>query len=306
MATPINHHYVPQHFLKAWAKNGSSDRLYRFRNISHNNRFECKEVAIRNSASQDNLYEVLLADGKFEIESLIVTPELDEFGHKIISRIRGSSFQQLTDTDKRELAIYLVCLEARHPDTLEKMNIREELDKMRESMKATTGHSHKNIDEVLDYFKASPSIGVMSFAWFVQNERSGYLGKPFSDGLVQSNAVEYKFDSDYLITSDFPCFRMGDYLGQFLYVAALSPRKAMIYSPNPDIRVFDVLPMQARADLINLYVLGYAERAFGNTASFGPFVEQHLGWARRCHTTEEKKAYVANFLKVSLTQHGIA
>jgi len=195
MATPVNHHYVPQHFLRAWGKSGSADRLYRFRAIPNNKKFECKEVSIRSSASQDNLYEIHLPDGSFEIESSVVTPELDEFGHKIMARIRSTSFHQLTAEEQRELAIYLVCLEARHPETVEKMNIRDQLERMRESMKATSSYAHKSIDEVLDYFAASPSIGVMSFAWFIQNERSGILGQPFSDGLIFARAIEFEFDS---------------------------------------------------------------------------------------------------------------
>lgn len=280
------------------------DRLYRFRTIPTNNTFECKEVSIRHTASQDNLYEIRLPDGVFEIEYSVVTPELDELGHKILSRIRETSFLKLTNNEKRELAIYLVCMEARHPKTLEKMNIREQLDQMRESMKATNFHSHSSIDEVLDYFKASSSIGVISLAGFIRNERNRYLGKPFSDGLVHSHTIEYKFDNDCLITSDFPCFRMGDYLEHFLYVVALSPRKALIYSPNPDIRVFEALPPKVRAATINLYVLGFAERAFSNSKHYGPFIEQHLGWANRSPTTTDKQAYVANFLETLLAQHG--
>lgn len=297
MTAPVNHHYVPQHFLRAWGKQGNPDRLYRYRSIPNVAMFECKEVAIRSSASRDNLYEIILPDGSFEIESSVVTPELDEFGHKIIDRIRDTSFHQLTNQEKRELAIYLVCLEARHPETLKKMNIRDQIDRMRELMKSTSSYSHNVIDEIHDYFKASPSTGVMAFALFVQNERTGFFDQPFSDGLVSAITIEKVFDSDCLITSDFPCFRVWHYLENFLYIIAVSPRKALIYSPNPDIKVFELIPEQAIPELVNLYVLGYAERAFGNTSHLGSFIEKHLGWARKLPTTEAKRAYVKNYLE---------
>lgn len=306
MTAPVNHHFVPQHFLRAWGKLESTDRVYRYRVVPNAAKFECKEVAIRSSASLNNLYEIKLPDGSFEIESSVVTPELDEFGHKIIDRIRNAPFHLLTDQEKRELAIYLVCLEARHPETLEKMNIRDQMGYMRESMKATSSYSPKIIDEVHDYLNASPSIGVMSLALFIKNERTGCLGQPFSDGLVSARVIEKIFDYDCLITSDFPCFRMGDYLKHFLCIVAVSPRKALIYSPNPDIKVFDAIPTQLIPEVVNLYTLGYAERAFGNSPHLGSFIEQHLGWARKFPTTEAIQEYVRGFIFKLFTQHGIA
>ncbi|MFA9441800.1 DUF4238 domain-containing protein [Uliginosibacterium sp. sgz301328] len=303
MGVPVNHHYVPQHFLKAWAISGASDRLYRFRVVSEANKFECKEVAIRRSGSQDDLYKIRLPDGEFEIESTIVTPQLDELGHKIVARIRSVPFGALNKEEMRELAIYLVCLEARHPEILSQMDVSDDLDRMRNKLKEGSGLSCSSIDEVIDYIEDSPSTGVVAFGLFVQNERRPILGQPFSDGLLHAKAIEYVFDTDCLITSDYPCFRQGGFLTQFLYVVSLSPRKAMIYSTNPDVIAFDYLPVPLRAALINLYVLGNATRAFANSSEHGDFVRKHLGWARAHSAIEAKKAYVRKFIE-EMYRHG--
>ena len=306
MTVPVNHHYVPQHFLRAWVKSGSENRLYRFKAIPNKKGIECKKVSIRYSTSQSNLYDIHLPDGNFEVESLIVTPILDEFGHKIISRIRESAFDQLSTEEKKELAVYLVCLEARHPETLNKMNCRDQLADIHETMKSTTSSSHKSIDEVHDYFMASPSIGVISFALFIQNERIGNLDQRFSDGLLRACATEYVFDNNCLITSDFPCFREGDYLSNFLYVVNISPRKALVYSDNSNINYLDKLPVHLMPEVFNFFVLGYAECAFGSNPDFCSFVEQHLGWARRFTTREEKQSYMKIFLMHLFARHGIS
>ncbi len=296
MTTPKNHHFVPQHFLRAWAISGRNDRLYRYRFIPINGKFECKEVSIKHSASEEGLYDVVLPDGSFEIESCVVTPQLDEMGHKILSRVRNIPLSQLTEADKRELTIFLVGLEARHPETVEKMDVRDYIDTHREHLKTTSNHSNKAIDEVHDYLKASPSTGVMNLGWFIGNERSGHLGRPFSHGLMEAHAVEITFEEDVLLTSDFACFRTGDFTGKFLFAAAISPRKATIYSPDQSVFVLNALDAKQKAAVINLYMLGQAQQAFANNKQFSAFVEQHLGWARRCTTQLAVQEYVKEFL----------
>ncbi|OXI80022.1 hypothetical protein CFB50_33155 [Burkholderia sp. AU33423] len=305
---PKNHHYVPQHFLKAWATPSTGEKLYRYRVIEHTGQLECRQAAIRKSASEDHLYELHFPDGSFEIESLVVTPILDEMGHKILARIRETPFQGLSQEQKKELAIYLACLEARHPETLKKMDISGDLEQMRQKMKVEVEPdvSRHSIDEVFDYVGASPSTGVMAFALFVRNERSGALARPFSDGLLEAEAIEYQFPEDCLLTSDFPCFRLGEYLGDaLLYVVAISPRKSLIYSRKTNATALRQLPQQVRAELINFYSLGFAQKAFSSNDKHSAFVKSHLGWARRHTTTEARQRYLQHFLEDLFARHSI-
>ncbi len=296
MTKPINHHYVPQHFLRAWARPDAGDRLTRYQRIPGTDKFECKIVGIKNTASKDNLYQVSFPDGSFEIESSIMTPELDEPGHKIIDRVRTSPFDSLTHVERSELAVYLVCLEARHPDTLSQMDVREHLDDLRQKHKSDSRLDPRHVDEVIDYFKGSPSVGVIALGALVKNERNGALDTPFAKGLMNANVVELSFHDDVLLTSDFPGFRSGHFLGHFFYAIAVSPRKALIYSPKNEVSHMQSLPSSLVSRLINLYTLAYAVRAYGEVDDVAPYVERYLGWARHLQKPGDEQAYVHQFL----------
>lgn len=304
MTDPIDHHYVPQHFLRAWSIPDDKARLFRFRRIPGIDKFECKKVSIKNSTYQENLYRIELPDGSFEIESSVITPELDEPGHKAIDLIRTNALSNLARDEQRELAIYLVGLEGRHPDTLKKMDVREALPAMREAHKRENKFNHDLVDDVFNYFSKS-SVNVMALRASIKNERNGYMDTPFSNGLLNANVVELQCDCDVLITSDFPCFRWGHLHKHFLYVVAVSPRKALIYSPDNDVLVFKHLPVAVAARAINLYTLAFAERAFDRSLTQRNFVERHLGWARNIGDSNDAKEYVNKFLLKELNEAGI-
>ncbi len=297
---PKNHHFVPQHFLKAWQS--SDGKIYRHRFIQHTGKFESKEVAIRRTASVDDLYRVQFPDGSFEIESSLVTPEIDEAGYKIIEKIRIGSLSQWTKTNKKSLAIYLTCLEARHPDVIEEMNVGAELEELRTQMKEDGFARDKSVDEVVDYFQSSPSIGLIAFAYFLQNEKTPLLAQPFSDGILSANVREYTFSSDALICSSYPTSRWGDYLNDFLFVVAVSPKKAIVYSTSSDVDVFGYIPEIARINLINLYSLSKANLAYFKDTSKSKFIKQHLGWATKLKDLNAQKDYVAKFIQGELIQ----
>lgn len=166
---PRNHHFVPQHFLKAWQhENG---RIYRYRRLPSSGAIEIKSVAIKHTASIQDLYRLDFADGGFEVESSFITPMIDEAGHKIIEKARGSSVQDWDLDDRRQLANTLTLMEARHPDILKAMDVRQELELFRKEMKDGQRSSHGSIDEVIDYLKASSSLGVLSLLLLAQNEQ---------------------------------------------------------------------------------------------------------------------------------------
>lgn len=301
---PKNHHFVPQHFLKTWQS--TEGKICRYRFIPNIGKFEAKEVAIRKTGSINDLYRVQFPDGSFEIESSLVTPEIDEAGHKVIEKIRSESMFSWSKDEARALANYLTCLEARHPDVIDAMNIGPELEKLRKSMKEDGFASDESVDEVVDYFQSSPSIGVIAFAYFLQNEKNPLMAQPFSDGLLTANVREYTFSSDTLICSSYPTSRWGDYLSDFLFSIAISPTKAIVYSTSSDVDVIGAIPENVRSNLINLYSLAKADAAYFKDASKSEFIKQHLGWATKLGGHKAQQEYVGNFIKRELVQAGYA
>lgn len=293
--TPRNHHFIPQHFLKAWQY--APGRIFRCRRLPSTGTLEIKPVAIKHTASIQDLYRIEFVDGGFEVESSHITPIIDEAGHKIIEKARSSRVQDFDLPELRRLANTLTLLEARHPEILKAMDVRAELNLMRQKMKGEQLYSHTSIDEVIDYLTASDSLGVVSLILLAQNEISPLIDQAFSDGLVRANKREYDWDLPCLLTSDYPASRWGDYLKDLLFITAIAPGKALVFSNDPNVMVFDRLKPHARARLINLYTLARARTAYCLDDTQGEFVSIHLGWALERPTHSKQRDYVADFLR---------
>ncbi len=277
MNKPVNHHFVPQHFLSAWAIGKESKKLCRFKRIEHTGKFEVKNASIKHSANIKNLYEMIFPDGSFEIESTHVTPKLDEVGYKALNSVRGADYAIIPTSTKKDLAFYLTCLEARNPSVLELMELSEE--EFLSIKKSMTQGSKDSIDEVFSYVGSSPTKSVMAFALFIVNELTGFQSKPFHHGLLNANVEEFNFDTDCLLTSGYPTFRMGHYNTDVLFSVAVTPRKALVYSANEFAQLFELLPKDEKIKIINLLTVAKAKSAYSNNDDLAPFVEEHLGWA---------------------------
>jgi len=297
---PKNHHYVPQHFLKAWQS--TKDKIFRYKLNTSKAELEVREVSIKKTASVNHLYDIEFPDGSFEIESMLVTPEIDQSGHKILEAARNSSILRWGNKKKKALANYLTCLEARNPEILEAMNIGPELNVLRDKMKKEGIGKSESIDEVIDYFQSSDSIGVLAFAQFLQNESNPLLGQPFSGGLLNSKVREFNFESKELICSNYPTARWGNYLEDFLYVIAISPCKAIVYSTHADVDVLKAIPDSVRVKLINLYTIAKADIAYFRDDSMQEFVAEHIGWAKKLQNLKEQQAYIGKFISNELSQ----
>jgi hypothetical protein len=85
-------------------------------------------------------------------------------------------------------------------------------------------------------------------------------------------------------------------LKELLFIVAISPLKALVFSNNPAVEVFDQLKPRARARLINLYTLGKAQTAYYSDDAQGEFVDAHLGWTLNRPGLAEQRQYVVDFL----------
>lgn len=287
---PKNHHFVPQHFLKAWSND--KGELVRYRVIQATGKFETKSVSVRKTASQEHLYRMNFEDGSFEIESTIVTPYVDEEGHKIITIVRDKSFFSLDDESKRKLAIYITQLIGRHPDTIKLMDVSDRLEEIRAQLKSEKGASDDSVDDVINYFKTSDTLGVMPLAYFLQNESNPILDKPFSESLLKAHTKEYIFETPVLLCSDYPAANWGNFDDYIFCVLAVSPTKAIIYSSHRNIDVFDMVSKSTLIRMINLYSIAKADAAFFIDDTQKVFVEKHLGWAKKHSDLDAQKDYV--------------
>jgi len=286
---PKNHHYVPRHFLKAWSFDGK--KLYRYKLQPWGGDLEVQKASLDGVASEHDLYTVEFPDGRFETETSHVTPQVDVPGFKVLERARSSSVCEFDAEDLRELANYVVLLEARNPKILKIMDIRPQLSEIAEQS-IRDGLKKADVDHVADYLKLG-NLGPVSLGLFIKNESDGRYGKPFAEGLASVELREYEFDSDRLLCSNYPAARWGKFDGELLLVLAITPRKALVYSSSN--RLIDSIPDDLKAVLFNLYTLGKAEEAYYIDGAMGDFVRAHLGWAVD-QTLEESREYVVSIL----------
>ena len=275
------------------------NKIIRYKRLEIDERLEEKLVSIRKTASVPGLYDVVLPDGGFEVESLMVTPNLDEAGYKILAKARNTSVYDFDENEKRELAIYLTCLEARHPEMLEVMDIVPELNRL--SMASITERMQGS-KEIIDYIKKANSTGAMALSGFIQNERNGLVCPPFSNGLMNARMLEVVFDENVLVSSDYPISRFGEYQGALQVVIAISPSKALIYSNLGDMAVFNELSQRELAGLINVYTLMNGECGYFCNRTLKSIFQQHLGWCKNISEIEEKRKYIFHTVS-ELMQH---
>ncbi|MCJ2163560.1 MULTISPECIES: DUF4238 domain-containing protein [unclassified Pseudodesulfovibrio] len=290
---PKVHHYIPQHFLKEWTS--SPGKIYRYRRIGPQKCLEVKEVAIRKTAFEDNLYKVEFHDGSYEYESCLVTPLIDESGHKMLNKVRGESVFNLSPEQLTSFVRYLTCLEARNPEVIKDMTQGICFEELWRDFHRRLGEK-KSVDEVVDYFESSPEIGAFAFSMFIQQEYSGIMN-PFHIGFLNANTVERSLSFDGLLTSSYPTMRDGDYHNSFSFVVAISKCKALIFGKNLDISIFNELSDSGLQKVVNLFTLKKADVAYFCDDSMAGFVKQHLSWGSTCSSEAEMKEYVYKFVK---------
>ncbi|EOG7752780.1 DUF4238 domain-containing protein [Vibrio cholerae] len=299
MNTPRNHHYVPQHFLKAWQS--SEGKIYSYRVNPYTKLGEVKEASIKRSASQKDLYHIAFHDGGFEIETTIINPYIDDDGAGLIELARNTVISDWSNEKQLKLARYIVCLEARHPDVVDIMNIS--LSEIKERFKQQGIYSDEAVDDVFDYFGTTQDVGKVALSALVQNEELALLEEPFADGLVRSDFIEITLKTDQFICSNYPTGRWGHFLENVLLFLAISPTKALIYSADSRMaQLYKSLPESVVIDLVNLYTLGNATIAYHTDNKQLEFVTEHLGWAKKLKSLDEQREYVGKFFDQALAR----
>ena len=75
-----NDHYVPQHFLRAWACDAEQNKIRAYQRIEQTGQvvaYLTKPRSIVSSASQKNLYQITDGVETAEFETIIMTRDVD-------------------------------------------------------------------------------------------------------------------------------------------------------------------------------------------------------------------------------------
>lgn len=110
MSKPIKHHFIPQFYLKYWQNIDSRICCYR----KANNRFDLMNP--KNAALQKNLYKF-----ESEIESIFITPFIDNKFSPIINKAKQNPLESLTRNDKFNIIKFIMLLHLRNPIEIQKL-----------------------------------------------------------------------------------------------------------------------------------------------------------------------------------------
>lgn len=291
MNTPINHHYVPKHFLAAWATDKNRKLINRYICIPCTGEVKFKKsVGIRSTASGNKIYGVTDGTGWAEFETGIMTQELDTPTAIILKKLRQNGLDSLgvgTETEPAsnelfKLVTYIVALEVRHPKTIAKMeispdDIREIGTRMPESV---SSDSKKAVVE----FVSKINIPTYAAGLMIANDCK------FANILQSSFKLELKFSKSALYTSDFPVGRVGLYNKSFLLSIAVAPDRAIVWASSSNLtNAIKLLSSQSQARLVNFLTLGDADEVYTNLGQQDQFVLDNFSWKSGLNETEQKR-----------------
>lgn len=278
-----NDHFVPQHFLRAWATDVNKKKLFGYKRIQQTGEIKFQERSIASSASAKDLYQI--TDGKetIEFETRIMTDAVDTPMSEVVARLRSDGLSNLSQTDREKIARYITILEARNPKVIEQMTLTEaDLEKLMEEQ-LNSSASPKALADVSSFIKSIlPSSGKAAAGMFAEwghgLDSSALLNKGWIEVL--------KNEEDTFLCSNYPVGRHGKYEDQkSIITLAVSPTQGLLFVPISLQERYQTGCVDELSRMINLFTLGRATEAYSISASPNKFVMNHLGWMLR---TEEK------------------
>lgn len=118
MSKPIKHHFSPQFYLKNW--NNNDEKICCFRKI--NNKFTL--VSAKNISYEKNLYTF-----ENEIESIFITPFIDNRFSILVNKAKEFPIESLTKSEKFELIKFIIIMHLRNPIEIKKIkSYQKEMD----------------------------------------------------------------------------------------------------------------------------------------------------------------------------------
>lgn len=272
-----NDHYVPQHFLRAWACDEGGKKLHRYKRIAHTGRVEFKEQSIISSGSGQDLYQISDGEKKAEFETSVMTKAVDTPFSPVLEKFHFSGLKSLSQDERGKLARYIVILEGRNPHVIGLMQegVTNNIDVLLEPAKED-GISDATIAEMQGLLERMlPTLGAAAAGMF-----AGWGHGQEAKALLEKQWVEIDFDkSEALVTSNYPVGRWNWYTNPDSYLLlALTPRKALVIGNEKYCQTFLRATRQIQARVLNLMTIARATEAYCRSNSRSLFVERHLGW----------------------------
>ncbi len=296
MSDPINHHFVPQHFLRAWASNTDKSLIGRYRFIEKIKRvvFDGRK-SIARVASLDNLYT--LTDGKdsAQFETSVMTEALDTPTSPLIEKVRDQGLASLSlkipasDTlSEAEMFLrYVIALETRNPKTMAVLGMSaDEISAMGKNVDPSI--STKSRDEVIALIQ-SVNVNTLISGLLVQSDDT-------YKKLLSAATHELRLDQDLLFTSNYPVGRLGSYDKHFLVVLAISPRHALFWGNSLLPSELATLSSDKQAKAVNFLTLKLSDEVYYKDNSAISFVSENWNWSCGLDLVQEVLCFSA-FLK---------
>jgi hypothetical protein len=275
-----NDHYVPQHFLRAWACDAEQKKIYAYRRIEHTGEVDFKPNkprSIVSSASHEDLYQITDGVHTAEFETSVMTRGVDTPMSAVIQKLRGYSLDTLNDDEMSLLCRYVVILEGRNPKVIDQMQLSAaDLLNIFSDIKKSGTVSEKTIDETRPFFeKIFAQSGAASAGAY-----AGFGHLPDAAALMRKKCIEVtRDDTRGYLTSNYPVGRENDFLDEkCVLTIAISPSKALVFSSEKVCQQIAASPNKEKWRMIDLQTLARATDAFTSTNTIDVFVVNHLGW----------------------------
>lgn len=279
-----NDHFVPQHFLRAWAIDPEKKKLFGYQRIQQTNEIKFKERSIISTASAKDLYQISDGVQKAEFETRVMTEAVDTPMSAVVAKLRTIGLERLGQCDRELLARYITILEARNPRVIEQMMLSDvDLAKiMAEQLKFQV--SPDAVAYVGKFMKSIlPSSGKAAAGMF-----AGWGHGIDSTALLKKGWIEVnRSDGGTFLSSNYPVGRHGKYEDENSIISlAISPEKGLLFIPNDLQDTFQNSPVCELSKMIDLFTLARATEAYSISSLPNMFVMDHLGWML---WTDEKK-----------------
>lgn len=293
LSEPVNHHFVPEHFLKAWASNNKRSLIgkYLFNEFRKKVVFLPNQSIRRQTASQDNLYT--LTDGKetAQFEASVMTERLDSPSFPLLEKVREQGFHSLSSklhasgtlTERDMFLRYVIALEIRNPKTIAELGVsREEIAEIGNSFPSVRQSTR---DEVIKLMQGVNVETLISGLLVANDDTYSILSK--------AKFGEIQVAKDTFFTSNYPVGRAGSYDTEFLVTLAVTPRHALVWGNGILFDGVTSLTEEAQSLAINLLTLRAADEAYDKSDNCPQFISDNWNWKG----TQSLKEQMVHFLK---------
>ncbi|MGJ7575757.1 DUF4238 domain-containing protein [Variovorax sp. RB2P76] len=275
-----NDHYVPQHFLRAWACDPEKNKIRAYQRIEQTGKVVAsltKPRSIVTSASQSDLYQISDGVQTAEFETSIMTRDVDTPMSNVLLKLRSFGLGSLNQEDMLLLCRYVVILEGRNPAVMKQMQLSTTdvgdifagIEKSGSFSKGAIADLRKLTEQM---FAVSGAAATGAYAGF------GHL--PDAAALLQMKCIEItRDDAKGYLTSNYPVGRVNDFRDPgCLVTLAVSPTQGLVFANETICQKLSSSPTDEQWRLIDLQTLSKASYAFTIFSKMDPFVERHLGW----------------------------